>query len=1107
MKNQNTMAKSIILILTLMLSALVPIAFAGPLPTDPGNEEYMSVEGLLDSDTYILYPYEEESINIGFSKYGEMINGDAGLGLEYKGVDVFANGAVPEELWCSGWVMDIHFTEAGYLRNIWAHALYTDYSDQNGIGGPWQNFQESKDASAVGDTHGGRRTNGYAESDDIKVLYDGPRKAIYLLNTTIYDKDEQQKGTPLVSITIQLVFDKVSKNVMEIKDIKRIDDNKMNGPFQIEFSQRAEWDIGLTQASESYAEFYDGIPTKYNKHPFYTLGEEHTPDKQVDVSLCQIIGEEDLVGYAAFWPPLISKWVTDVGSITRYDTRVDVPNLLSTMETFERYVELPEDAFDFWQPGTEQMGDEVAIRLFHDPVEYPRGMGVWSEAPWVFRKDGTGGYARLFQEVSPAPGQWRWEPGTGDHGTVFIKDGQWTWDDEFVIVYKRVMQGHTPHQDVSALDCMPWEGFEAETMHNSLGMYEEPDTPFVLAEWDFDLDMDHPENSTHHFRCVSVYGVTDNHNAVDPDQPGQAGTFRIDEEVVYQLNEIFNPWDLTDSVHLDSFRWAQKGTISGSTIDLSSHETGDVNHEVWVPPKWGYYCEDSEKVMVYTGSGAVLLERPEDYDFLDPDTIELSTEAASMYSGDLYKVLYSTKRVDIMEIDESQLSADDFEVDVIKEDTLDSVIWKVQMAGVDSSTSTGVQVIIGDDTNPWFNIGWSPGESTTDPIFKPYDGGWGAATTDLPPGLMVSGGYNEYYYEITIPRDYLGLCYYWAINVEATSNADLGDSSSHQQNYPSDWVRWTAENMAKTCFKGPHVGQYEWTVLGEASLPSDSLGASMLSSAWSDWKNIEVWLSALEVDASLAPSIPVTLRKFTDTETPSRLNYHYDHAGGDHRAAFRDDWCTPDDWSGELIHPKAISSSDLIIVGGPLANEAAMYFNDFTDALIFTNYGDGFYGPGCWARTVNPHYQGMDFVDVPKHELWYDSTTTEDDIGHAIVSTYKDLNETVGFIVYGYTAEDTYYTCSALRGGLLPWMQRLQEGVTTLIIEIDYSDLHPVKFHVKESLGRFTECTGFDTDFKCHKYYENLNMNEARVMNEATALGIPYKYVEVEWCAQLHPDP
>ena len=179
----------------------------------------------------------------------------------------------------------------------------------------------------------------------------------------------------------------------------------------------------------------------------------------------------------------------------------------------------------------------------------------------------------------------------------------------------------------------------------------------------------------------------------------------------------------------------------------------------------------------------------------------------------------------------------------------------------------------------------------------------------------------------------------------------------------------------------------------------------------------------------------------------------------------------------------------------------------FTDAPIFTGYGEGFYAAGCWARTTQDHYQGKTLVNVPDDELWYSSPTTGDDVGYATVSTYKDLNETVGFLVYGYTAEDTYYTCYALRGGLLPWLQQLQCGTTTIVLEIDYSDLLPVGFHVKECLGTMTECAGFEANFKDVAYSSNLETAETAVESEAMSLGICYKLVDIEWCAQLHPDP
>ncbi|TFH19145.1 hypothetical protein E4H04_01020 [Candidatus Bathyarchaeota archaeon] len=179
----------------------------------------------------------------------------------------------------------------------------------------------------------------------------------------------------------------------------------------------------------------------------------------------------------------------------------------------------------------------------------------------------------------------------------------------------------------------------------------------------------------------------------------------------------------------------------------------------------------------------------------------------------------------------------------------------------------------------------------------------------------------------------------------------------------------------------------------------------------------------------------------------------------------------------------------------------------FTDAPIFTGYGEGFYAAGCWARTTQDHYQGKTLVNVPDDELWYSSPTTGDDVGYATVSTYKDLNETVGFLVYGYTAEDTYYTCYALRGGLLPWLQQLQCGTTTIVLEIDCSDLLPVGFHVKECLGTMTECAGFEANFKDVAYSSNLETAETAVESEAMSLGICYKLVDIEWCAQLHPDP
>jgi hypothetical protein len=698
-----------------------------------------------------------------------------------------------------------------------------------------------------------------------------------------------------------------------------------------------------------------------------------------------------------------------------------------------------------------------------------------------------------------------------------IHDFHWGWGDDFVVVYKRLMKGHIPQTSV-ALECMPWEGFQVGDTHTTYGMYGEGprigDTPYVFAEWDFDLDMDNPMNSTHQFRCVSVYGLTDNHNAVDPDK-FNSGTFLIDKEVVYQLEQIFNPIDLKDAAHKDTFRWAQKGTVpENGEITLTSHECLGEPHVVWKPEKWGYYCQDSEKVLVFTESGEVLLEREVGYTF-DAETALIDIDES--YAEYKYKVLYTTvlqpEDFSIDETDFLQRNAEPgYGIDVTREFHRDYVKWIFDFSEVPSLSMSSVDLIFKSCSENATKIGFDPSlppDERETPIMKKWNPTdlWGPSVP-LPPDIVVEPQeLGSTHYEILVPYKYFynRKCMDWALYVQADF---AGTSGASQKVFPDDWGVWNnpLENLYSDgiCW---HTGQWEWTVLGATSAPADSLGASMVSSAWSDWKNVEVWLSGLDYqDTVYAPSIPWLMRNFTDTS--GRDAYYYaDDPYGLERTAFKDDWCTPENWAGETIHPYAVSSSNMLVVGGPINNLAAEYFNDFTDALINTEYGAGYYGPGCWARTVLDHYEGNELVDGPDDTLWYNSSTPEDGVGHAMVSVYKDLNETVGFVVYGYTAEDTYYTCYALRGGLLDWMQHLQDGVTTLIIEIDYEDLHPVKFHVKESLGKFTECTGFDTDFKCHGYYINKGMAESMVGAAADCLGLCYKLVDIEWCAQVHPDP
>jgi hypothetical protein len=64
------------------------------MPVSAGTHEsdwYMVVQGVLTTDTYDFYPWEEQSVDFGFSKFGELIYWndveDEGVGLQYPGWD------------------------------------------------------------------------------------------------------------------------------------------------------------------------------------------------------------------------------------------------------------------------------------------------------------------------------------------------------------------------------------------------------------------------------------------------------------------------------------------------------------------------------------------------------------------------------------------------------------------------------------------------------------------------------------------------------------------------------------------------------------------------------------------------------------------------------------------------------------------------------------------------------------------------------------------------------------------------------------------------------------------------------------------------------------
>jgi hypothetical protein len=307
---------TIVAAITLVTSLIVPILLIQTAIAADPSTWYKTVNGVLDTDYYSLYPYEEESIDFGLSRFGEMIDSETNIGLEYAGArDPFAAPAgaglvskLPKNVWINGWYIDITYNHQSWgRRNVWAGALFGDLTD---YGGPWIRVDKSYDTytteseetfkkpgyevdengDVIGSTlmYGGRKTNGTATTGDIQVLYDGPRKFVAMVSNRIYDYHQpSHTKLALVDVKLTFIFDKVDKQVVILKDVKLLDQPKfvmqpltimddttevvIPAGLLVQFSNREEWDLGSAPEYSSYAHYYtaggstdEALDTAYN---------------------------------------------------------------------------------------------------------------------------------------------------------------------------------------------------------------------------------------------------------------------------------------------------------------------------------------------------------------------------------------------------------------------------------------------------------------------------------------------------------------------------------------------------------------------------------------------------------------------------------------------------------------------------------------------------------------------------------------------------------------------------------------------------------------------------------------------------------------------------
>jgi hypothetical protein len=1028
------MKKSItaLLLTTIFLvSAFAPLIYTNSVQGDAASD-YHTVSGVLGTDTYTLYPYAANSLTVGFSKYGELIDGNTKTGLSYNGTDPFApaGGSPPEYQWIEGWVLNVTYVEGGLYKNLWALATYSDYQDALGIGGSWQEGVTvgSLDLSV----RGGRKTSGGAITDPIQPLYDGPREYVAVCHTTIYEAKDHV--SPLLSLTFTIDFNKVSKEVVIFKDVKRIDTGKNIGEVQVEFGDRGEWDLGSGTPPKSYGKVYTAVDTVYdhNWQPWYN---NSLPGYDGTYDVAQIIDSGlNYSGYVAFWPRPISTWIgaTQGGDASR-------PVILTSLSTITE--DLIANGTKWWFTPTK--GTPYAY-----PQNGPAGV-VWSEDPMVFATTSNGLQSFTVNSTDHTTGCIYFP---GNHTVVFY-----------------------PEDVPTGIVRLVYKVNKTKTEMSS-----EPDSPFVIGEWCFEMD-----SAPEIFRGVTAYGLTDRHDADDQDRVGNPYYHSsqgdvIDMEVHYQLDQTFNPWDLQSAIEKKTSRWVEFPTFGSSSYTTIHRPVIDVNEYMWTQ-----YNQMIEKVedlntstILHRYENTPLQGSLEDYDFY------VDSNGYGQFTGlnttHLYKITYSTYNTitSAFEIDDGPTgwstyynSTTGTPITFWYNNTLENSTYATsspfsytftdnlgaqQQFSFSFSHATTMISNSTTSTNGSIEVkGSLPFNITNIKVWKENTARLNllkiSPTQSVPPPYG-DDSFHDIATDGNATIDLSKLALNWTITPPLLTDLHI-DSANITLSYDitlSYWRNSTYWNWSTSyiyyvqAMITEHVpGRWEWGVLGQNTASVDSAGLSMVSAAFKN-KQVEYGLAGEDMyNSNVANQMPWVMSQ--TSQGTSWANYYY--GPSDFRTGLRDDWCTT--WP--------ITTSNMIGVGGPLSNMFSYYGNDFASAL----WGDQF-ASGVWAGNIGivSCWNKNRSATIP-----YTSTNTA---GYGVISTFEDPNGTIGLLLWGVWGRDTYYLTKWFHEDGIYELQQAPPGLTSIVVKINYKSYpegyKPTSFSVVECLGTISErlWTGVD---------------------------------------------
>jgi len=253
-----------------------------------------------------------------------------------------------------------------------------------------------------------------------------------------------------------------------------------------------------------------------------------------------------------------------------------------------------------------------------------------------------------------------------------------------------------------------------------------------------------------------------------------------------------------------------------------------------------------------------------------------------------------------------------------------------------------------------------------------------------------------------------------------------------------------ASEMIETPIYAEHIpGRYEWGIVGTNAASVDSAGLSLVSAAFKN-KQVEYGLAGEDMyDAEVANQMPWVMNK-VGTGTTWADYYYYNYGTGyanDYRTALRSNWCTT--WP--------VTSSNMIAVGGPLANMLSYYENDFSEA---------FYGLSQF--TADPIWK--DHIVSRTCWLPHDAAhayTSSNSTGYGVITAYLDLNGTVVLQLWGVWGRDTYYLTKWFHEYGIFQLQEAPYGLTSIVVKIPYTSYpegyKPGTVSIKECLGTVSE--------------------------------------------------